>query len=44
VQRATAQSKTVNVRDFDVAEAPPVFQTGWSDRAYINHCFFVCFS
>jgi hypothetical protein len=34
VQRATAQSKTGNFRDFGVAEAPPGFQAGWSDCIY----------
>jgi hypothetical protein len=28
VQRATAQSKTGNFRDYGVAEAPPGFQAG----------------
>jgi hypothetical protein len=35
VQRATAQSKTGNFRDYDVAEAPPGFQAGWSDCVYL---------
>jgi hypothetical protein len=30
VQRATAQSKTRNFRDYGVAEAPPGFQAGWN--------------
>jgi hypothetical protein len=34
VQRATAQLKTRNFRDFGVAEAPPGFQAGWSDCMY----------
>jgi hypothetical protein len=33
-QRATAQSKTRNFRDYGVAEAPPGFQAGWSDCMY----------
>jgi hypothetical protein len=28
VQRATAQSKTRNFRDYDVGEVPPDFQAG----------------
>jgi hypothetical protein len=36
VQRTTAQSKTGIFRDYDVAEAPPGFQAGWSDCV----CFF----
>jgi hypothetical protein len=36
VQRATAQSKTGNFRDYDVAEAPPGFQAGWSDCMYLK--------
>jgi hypothetical protein len=35
VQRETAQSKTGIFRDYGVAEAPPVFQAGWSDCIYI---------
>jgi hypothetical protein len=35
VQRATAQSKTGNFRDFGVAEAPLGFQAGWSDCMYV---------
>jgi hypothetical protein len=31
MQRATAQSKTGIFRYYDVAEAPPGFQAGWSD-------------
>jgi hypothetical protein len=37
VRRATAQSKIENFRDYGVAEAPPVFQAGWSG------CMFVLF-
>jgi hypothetical protein len=31
VQRATAQSETGILHDHDLAEAPPVFQAGFSD-------------
>jgi hypothetical protein len=39
VQRATAQSKTGNFRDYGVAEAPPGFQAGWSDCMYFFSLF-----
>jgi hypothetical protein len=42
VQRATAQSKTGIFRDYDVAEAPPGFQAGWSDCMYF-FLFFLLF-
>jgi hypothetical protein len=35
VQRATAQLKTGNFRDYGVAEAPPGFQAGWSDCIHL---------
>jgi hypothetical protein len=39
VQRATAQSKAGFLRDFGVAEAPPGFQSGWSDCMYFSLSF-----
>jgi hypothetical protein len=39
VQRATAQLKKGIVRDYGVAEAPPGFQAGWSDRIYFSLSF-----
>jgi hypothetical protein len=46
MQRATAQSKTGISRDCGVAEAPPVFQAGWSDCMYFFSLsvHFVCSS
>jgi hypothetical protein len=45
VQRATAQSKTGIFRDYDVAEAPPGFQAGWSDCLYFRSLFlFILFA
>jgi hypothetical protein len=43
VQRATAQQKTGNFRDFGVAEAPPDFQAGWSDCMYFFSLSFYSF-
>jgi hypothetical protein len=40
VQRATAQSKTGFFRGFGVAEAPPGFQSGWSDCMYFSLSFY----
>jgi hypothetical protein len=43
VQRATSQSKTGNLRDYGVAEAPPGFQAGWSDCIYFYFYFLSLF-
>jgi hypothetical protein len=46
VNRATAQSKTDVFHGYGVAEAPPIFQAGWSDCMYFLSFFvlFVCLS
>jgi hypothetical protein len=44
VQRATAQSKTGNFRDFGVAEAPPGFQAAWSDCMSFSLFLFILFA
>jgi hypothetical protein len=45
VQRATAQSKTGNFRDFGVAEALPGFQADWSDCMHFFSLFlFILFA
>jgi hypothetical protein len=41
VQRATAQSKTGNFRDYFAAEPPPGLQAGWSDCMYFFLSLFV---
>jgi hypothetical protein len=46
-QRATAQSKTGNFRDYGEAEAAPGFQAGWSDcihYAFLSYVHFICSS
>jgi hypothetical protein len=44
VQRATAQSKTGFFRGYGLAEAPPTFQTGWSDCMCFSLFLFVSFA
>jgi hypothetical protein len=44
VQRATAQSKTGNFRDYGVAEDPTGFQAGWSHCMYFFSLSFVHFA